>query len=898
MKSFRFHASPDFIGTWRFLLLLTCLSLEGEFGIAQSVTPTDTIPPAPSGDVQTGRSGVDTVVVYSASDSISYSLSTRLMKMYGKADIKYRELQLKAERVAVNWDTATLVAEGVLDTTKEVESPATGPSFPNPSTSGFQLDESSLRPSYRKKYRGAPILIDQGEEYLGFRISYNFRTQKGKINVGDTEIDKGYYHGEAIKIVESNVLFVSDGHYTTCDRPEPHYYFFSPRMKVFVADRVIAEPVVLYIADVPVFALPFGVFPSKGGRRSGVIAPAYGEDASRGRYLSHLGYYWAMSDYMDWNIRGDWYTKGGWALYSDYRYALRYRFTGALRGEYRRLHVGESEDPDRTEEKSYRVSLTHNQTLSPTTRLDANFTFTSNNSYLTTNNLNQALDQVIFSNATLSKRWEGTNNSMTVNVSRHQNLLDGTREEILPSVGFNHVQSYPFRRQQKKRGLTGRDETTLSWYELIGYSYNLQILNRRRKTKTFSGSPAIEVFERDERRGVNHAVRINASPKMGYFTISPFFNYTEKWYDKSIEKSFDPVDSVIVTEDVSGFRVVRFFSAGLSANTKFYGIIQPNVLGISAIRHTVTPSLSYNYQPDWSDPKFGYWGIVFDPLRNVEVPYSFYEREVFGGAPRGELQSLNFNVSNLFEMKSVPSDTSQEVRKYQLLLMNASLSYNFAADSLRLSQLGLSYRTNIANVLTLSGNSSFNFYQFDPVAGTRVNRFLIDVGEGLAQLTSFGVSVSLSLRGEQKTSPQVQGFDQFQPPGAATIYPGGGRGFFGLPGGGGADFSIPWDLNVTWNFNQSQSDPSRKFRSSNIRANVGFSLTPNWKITMIGSYDLVNKQLAAPNVNVYRDLHCWEMNFNWVPLGTYRGFRLEIRVKAPQLRDLKVTKQESSRAIY
>ncbi|MEE9225785.1 MAG: putative LPS assembly protein LptD [Bacteroidota bacterium] len=889
MKSFRFHAGPGSIGTCGLLSLLLCLSLGGEFGLAQAIAPTDTIRSAPSGGVQEGSSGVDTVVVYSASDSITYSLSSRFMKMYGKADIKYREIELKAERVDVNWDTATLVAEGVLDTTVEVESYPAGSSVPNPAKSSFQ-------PSYRKKYRGAPILIDGGEEYLGFRISYNFKTQKGKIDVGDTEIEKGYYHGEVIKKVETNVLFVSDGHYTTCDLPKPHYYFFSPRMKVFVGDKIIAEPVILYIADVPVFAIPFGVFPNKGGRRSGIIAPAYGRDARRGRYLSHLGYYRAISDYMDWNIRGDWYTKGGWALYSDYRYALRYNFTGSVKGEYRRLHVGESDDPDRTEEKSYRLSLVHNQTLSPTTRLDANFTFTTNNSYLTTNNLNQALNQIIFSNATLSKLWEGTNNSLTVNVSRRQNLLDGTREETLPDVRFNHFQSYPFRREQKTRGLTGGGETDLAWYELIGYSYNSEFLRRRRKTKALSGLTTTQGFERDERRGVNHVVSINASPKMGYFTISPFFNYTEKWYDKSVEKTFDPVDSVIVTKDVGGLRAVRFFSAGLSASTKFYGIVQPNILGISAIRQTVTPSVSYNYRPDWSEPKFGYWGTVLDSTRNVDVPYSFFEREVFGGAPMGELQSLNFNVSNLFEMKYVPSDTSEEVKKYQLLLLNANLSYNFAADSLRLSELRLSYRTSVGNVFSLSGNSSFDFYRFDVAAKTRVNKFLIDLGEGLARLTSFGVSVSLTLRGEQKSSSQRQMFDQSQPSPAA--FAGSGRGFFGLYEEEQANFSIPWNLNVTWNFNQSQFDPSRKFRSSNIRANLGFSLTQNWKITMSGSYDIINKQVAAPNVNVYRDLHCWEMNFNWVPRGIYRGFRLEIRVKAPQLRDLKVTKQGSARGIF
>lgn len=896
MKSFRFRAREDTLYPIRSLSFLLFVSFLGQTGIAQIESPDDTSRVAAQRAVESRGSGVDTVVIYSASDSITYSLSSRFMKMYGKGDIKYRELQLKAERIDVNWDTSTLFAEGVLDSVKaksSTDSTQAGPSAANTAAQGGF--SSTFQPAYRKKYRGAPVLIDHGEEYLGFQISYNFRTQKGRIDVGDTEIDKGYYHGEAIKKIQSNVLYVSEGHYTTCDRPHPHYYFSSPKMKVFVGDKIIAEPVVLYIADVPVFAIPFGVFPSKGGRRSGIIAPAFGDDARRGRYLSHLGYYWAISDYMDWNLRSDLYSRGGWALDSDFRYALRYNFSGSLGGEYRRLHVGEETDPDRTEEKSYRASWVHNQTISPTARLDVNFTFTSNNSYLTTNNLNQALDQVIFSNATLSKRWEGSNNSMTINASRRQNLIDGTREEVLPSVRFNHVQSYPFRRQQEQSGLMGTDRTNLAWYELIGYSYNSEFHNRRRKTKTFLGTTGMEEFQRDERLGVNHSATVNASPKLGYFTLSPFFNYTEKWYDKRVEKSFDPVDSVVVTKDVEAVKAVRFFSAGLAASTKFYGVVQPDILGIDALRHTVTPSLSFNYQPDWADPKFGYWGAVFDPKQNVTIPYSFYEREVFGGAPSGKVAGLNFNVSNLFEMKTAPRDTSEKVKKYQLLLMNASQSYNFAADSLKLSELSLSYRTNVANVLTLSGSSSFSFYKFDPVGKRRINTLLVDLGEGLAQLTRVGVSVSLVLRGQGAPGFQGQTVQQ-----AVATTPFGARasGFFNQFRGEQSDFGTPWNLNVTWDFSQNQNDPTRIFRSSNIRANLSFNLTEYWRVTMNGSYDLINKQVAAPNINVYRDLHCWEMNFNWVPRGLYRGFRLEIRVKAPQLQDLKITKQESVRGIY
>jgi len=230
-------------------------------------------------------SGIDSIVTYSASDSIVYFLSDRTMYMHGKGTIDYKDLGLKAETIDINWITSTLHAQGAPDTAD---------------TSG-------------KRSIGQPEMIDAGEIYHGSEISYNFKTKRGRIHTASTEIEQGFYYGDAIKRVDVNAMFVGGGRYTTCDLEHPHYYFASPEMKVTVKDKVVARPVYLYIADVPVFALPFGVFPNQRGRRSGIIPPAYGESA-RGRYLLHLGYYWAINDYMDWSVRGDGYTRGSWVL--------------------------------------------------------------------------------------------------------------------------------------------------------------------------------------------------------------------------------------------------------------------------------------------------------------------------------------------------------------------------------------------------------------------------------------------------------------------------------------------------------------------------------------------------------------------------------------------------------
>ncbi|RPH36231.1 LPS-assembly protein LptD [bacterium] len=819
---------------------------------ARAAVP-DTVRPVES------PSGIDSVVTYTATDSVIYSLSTKTMYLYGKGSIRYKELGLKSELININWDNATLHAEGVPDT-----SDTTG-----------------------NKYRGLPEMIDGSERYHGSSVAYNFRTKKGKIDLGKTEIEKGLYYGDAIKKVDDKVLFVGDGRFTTCDLEHPHYFFYSPEMKIIVGDKVVARPVTLDIADVPVFALPFGIFPTQRGRRSGLIAPAFGESGTRGRYLTHLGYYWALSDYTDINARTDLYTKGGYTLYSDFRYALRYSFAGGLSGSYGRIISGERGDPTYSNNEVFNVRLAHSQEFNPTTRMVVDFTFMSGSYYQqTSNNLNNLLLQNIVSNATLTKYWEGTPNSMTLNVRRDQNLQTGQISEILPSVNFSRNQSFPFR-----SGKSGSASGAQKWYELIGYSYNGQGLNRRDKIPVANTGD----FTNEQRRGIQHNIATNASPKLGYFTVTPFFNYTEKWYDKSIERGLNGRDSV-VTKDVKGFNAVRYFDLGVSAGTKFYGIFQPRIFGITGIRHQVTPYISYIYQPDFSKPGFGYYGTYTD-TNGVTHKYSHFEREVFGGAPGEERQAIAFRLGNVLEMKTASHDTSHEENKFQLLNLDLATSYNFARDSLKFDEIGMSFRTSIGQWLDIGGSSSFNLYKFqtdpaNPRVGRRVNKFLLSEGK-FAQMTSFSVSIGTRLSGEKKETSAgpirsaTDSADQAMKKGIVGLYD------QELP-----DFSIPWNLDLTWNFSQSQADPRVKFRSSTLSAALGFNLTEFWKITASTSYDLVYKQVSAPQITVYRDLHCWELNFSWVPTGVYRNYQVEIRLKAPQLRDVKVTKQGSARDVY
>lgn len=799
------------------------------------------------------KGDIDAIVEYSASDSAVFDISNDKLLLYNNAELIYKEYNLKAARIILYKETAVMEAFGAPDSIME------------------------------GKYTGLPIFTEGSKRYDAFKIKYNFQTRKGTIDIGSTVIEGGYYLGEKIKKVDDNVYFIENGRYTTCDKSDPDYYFGSPKLKVIQGDKVIAKPVFLYIEDVPIFALPFGIFPNHSGRSSGIIPPAYGEDPLYGRYLSHLGYFWAVNDYLDIALQGNYFTKGRIDLSSRMRYVLRYKLSGNIEIGGSRIRLGEENDNDKIFSDEWRIAVFHNQTINPTTSLNANVNFLSSKNYYntSTNNLNDLLRQNALSNVTLNKFWEGTPNSVSINYSRDQNLTTGEISQVIPSIIFNRSQTFPFR--SKKTSLLD-----LKWYEQISYSYNGQLQYKDQKLLINSAENNGN-FYKNSRGGVKHIISINAAQKIYEFTFTPFFNYNEVWYNKSIEKNFNPADSTVSINEISGFKSFRFFNTGLSLSTRLIGIFNTKIFSVKGIRHTIVPSVTYIFQPDFSKPNWNAYKTYFDQSGR-EIKYSIFEKEVFGGAPSGEQQALNFSVGNVFEMKIKDTDTTD--KKFQLLNLSAGINYNFAADSLKFSELGISYRTQIGDFLNIGGSASFNLYKYKEGVG-RVNTFLWNDQRKLAQLTNFNISLSTYLQGGEfafskkdtiSLEEELVNYDETEYTGIYSDKP--------------INFSIPWSISLSYNYSINKSNPSVINKLSNLSANLNFSLTRNWKFTVTAGYDIFQKQFTTPYITIYRDLHCWEMSFNWVPTGIYRGYKFELRIKAPQLHDIKITKQTNTRGVY
>ncbi len=808
-------------------------------------------------DTLKAQSDLDAVIFSSASDSISFDLIDKKMFVYGNGGLKYKETTLTGGKINIDFRTSEIAAEGIVDTSDTL-------------TAGF-ID--------------TPVLTEEGEVYEGTKLKYNFKTQQGLISAAKNAKDDSYYKGDKVKKVTKEIFFIEDGQYSTCDADPPHTHFEAQEMKVIHGDQIIAKWIFMYIAGVPVpVPLPFAVFPNHTGRRSGFIIPTYGFSGREGSSFRNFGYFFALSDYYDVTFTSDYFTRGGWAARGRARYAKRYDFTGNLESSYSNKIIGEDGDPNQIKQKDWKLSWYHNHQINPTTRLDVNLQFQSG-SYFQNNsfNYNDILTRDIISNATFNKRWEESGNNLTINYNRRQELSSGNIYEELPSLSFSNPVIYPF-----QKSVQSSDQ---EWYEKIGISYNGQFRNRRNKVDG----------NLDIKGGFQHSFSVNSNSKIGYFNVVPRVSYTEKWYNKStvkdnfiVEKYSDGTSTVtfvdsVVDREVRAIKFIRNFDLSVSASTKLYGMFQPNAFGVEAFRHTIEPRISYTYQPDFSDPKWGYYDS-YTNASGEEVSYDKYSQQIFGGVPSGERQSISFSVGNIFEMKTIkdPNDTTSQSNKVRLLNISANTGYNFAADSLRLSDLTVSYRTQITDLLNISANTSYTFYDYE--GSRKINTFLSDAGKGLFRLTNLSISASTSISGEKLKSSErkITGDEKAdEDPAFQELKGEETRSIYDVYE---PDFSIPWNLSLNFNYNMNKTNPSVVTERSSIGFNIGFNLTKNWKITATGSYDLEEKELAAPTITVFRDLHCWEMNFRWNPLGTYSGFRFEIKMKAPELRDIKVTK--------
>ncbi len=827
---------------------------------------------------QGSNSDITTTINYSAEDSIITDVLSQKVFLYGDAKIDYGEIKLEAEQIEIDYVNNTLTAAYITDST------------------GRKV--------------GLPIFTDGPEKYTTTNIRYNFKTKKAYITGIVTQQGEAFMHGDTVKKNDQNELFVKNAKYTTCNLEHPHFHIQSNKLKLIPKNKMISGPFKLHFSDIPTpLGLPFGMFPVPKRRASGILFPTYGEQRARGFFLRDGGYFFAISDYVNLEVRGEIYSKGGHGLSAGSNYKKRYAYSGQLDFRYNKFLTGEEEDSIATND--FWLKWSHTPESRGTSRFSA-----SVNGGTSTYNRNNVLDVTrnvtanFNSNVSYSKSFSGTPFNMSLSARHNQNVATNQVDVTLPDLAFNMNRVYPF---------SGAGGTGSKWYERINIGWNFNLSNRvtnRTNLTAADGTDSIAPFNfstigtllENAQNGARHTVPLSTSISLfKYFTISPTINFTEYWYLQELTHRYDEELDAIVADTINGFSRAGEYSIGAGLTTRLYGTVNFGADSkVQAIRHVLTPTVNFSYRPDFSDPGFGIYEEVTNPNTGEVTRVSKFDGPgfIFGDPSPGRSGTVGLTLANTVEMKVKPKSDTADVAKKVMLLENFSVqgSYNFAADSFNLSNFTLALRTRLFNRklnVNLASTIDPYVYRLDTsfvnttteavtVRQTRLDRYKWDAGQGLGQISSARLTLSTNLNPNSFERQAASLPDRDADPvrqGQIDYIRANPEQF--------VDFSIPWSFRASYNVSYSKTG----FQEANIVQTLTFSgdvsLSEKWKVGFQSGYDFESKDLTQTSLNIARDLHCWELNFYWVPFGVLTSYNLTVQVKSSVLQDLKLNRRRA-----
>ena len=829
---------------------------------------------------------LDAPVEFSSEDSLVYDAASRRAWLYGNSNVKYQNMDLKSDRIQMSLDSSLVHATGTADTTGEVE--------------------------------GKPVFTMGQDTYESDTMAFNFKSKKGFINSVYTAQQDGFLSSEQSKRDSSGVLYLQHGRYTTCDQEHPDFYIALSRAKVRPGKDVVFGPAYLVVADVPLpLAIPYGFFPFTKSYSSGFIMPSYGDESSRGFYLRDGGYYFAVSDKWDLKLLGEIYTKGSWGVSVASNYRKRYRYSGSFFFSYQNTKNGDKGMPDYTEQTSFKLQWSHRQDskANPFTSLSASVNFAS--TAYERNNLNSMYNPQSYTQSlrTSSVSWSSTFSSLgltlsgTANLS--QNMIDSTINLTLPDLNISVSRFYPF----KRKHMAGKER----WYEKISMSYTGQLRNSidTKEDQLFKSN-----LIKDWRNGFQHNIPIQANFTLfNYININPSFNFTDRMYTNKVMQSWDEGAQVARPDTVYGFYNVYDWHLSLGASTKLYGFWVPNkkIFGdkIQAIRHVITPSVTFSYAPDNGSRYYETYQKT-NPDGSVElVEYSPFANSLFGVPSRGKTGSITFDVSNNIEMKIKSDKDSTGFKKISIIdELGFNMGYNMADKQRPWSDLSVRLRLKWWKNYTFNMNAVFATYAYEldengtPYVGThteysrgRFGRF-----QGMSQNISFTLTPEKIKKwfggGDDEDDEEEEDDDLDNTDIETNVDDDLVRGQHGArdEGAGKAEtdedgymkFSMPWSLTFGYGISMRENQDPDKFNKKTMRYPYKFTQTLNfsgnirisdgWNISVSSGYDFENHDISMTTASLQRDLHCFNMSCS-VVLAHYTSYNFSFRCNAATLTD-------------
>lgn len=834
-------------------------------------------------DTTPKKEPLDAPVIYEASDSIVFTKGG-FAHLYGSGKVNYQNIELTSQLITMNMDSSTVFARGVADTT------------------GVE--------------QGTPVFKDGETPYESKMMRYNFKTKKGFINSIVTQQGDGYVTSEESKKGANDEIYMRHGKYTTCDNHDhPHFYLKLSMAKVRPKKDVVFGPAQLVVEDVPLpIAVPFGFFPFSSSYSSGFIMPTYGDEMNRGFYLRDGGYYFAISDQFDLKLLGEIYTKGSWGLSAASTYNKRYRYSGYFNASYLVTKQGEKNMPDYMVSKDFRVQWSHRQDAkaNPNSTFSASVNFTTSSydkSSLSTlyDPLSSYSNNTKASSISYSRNFPeiGLNLSGTFNIT--QNTQDSSVNMTLPDLNITLNRIYPFKRKN-----SAGDQ---KWYEKISFQYTGALTNKVNTKDNLLFKTPFSKWE----TGMRHSIPVEATFSLfKYINVTPSFQYTERWYTRKVMQHYDYTLKEAVKDTINGFNRVYDYNMSVSMNTKLYGMYKPLFMKSKeiTIRHVVTPSVSYTYTPDFGASRFGYYEnyVYTDEDGEVRmVEYSPYSGMPYGVPGQGVSQNISMSLKNNLEMKMASDKDTTGYKKISLIDdLTGQLSYDIARK--RWSDLTLNARLKLTKNYTFNMNARFKTYAYKFDENGRVvesDRTEWSYGR-FGRFDGYSGSLSYTLnnetfkkwfgkgdeedgknKGKKEDTDSEEDEEDEELNNNQNTQPKRKTEDAKIDSDGYLAFQLPWSLSLSYSY-RIQEDRTKDINIKTMRYPYSFShqvnisgnvkLGSRWNITYSSGYDFDTKKMSMTQMNITRDLHCFNMSCGLV-FGPFTSYNFSIRANSAMLTD-------------
>ena len=822
-------------------------------------------------DISKPKEAIEAIIDHKAEDYILEDVVHKTVTLYNRAEVNYGDINIKSGNIIINYLNNLVIARGIKDSVGA--------------------------------YSQLPVFVQGYEESVQDSIVFNFKSEKALIYGLQTEQNGIITLGEKTKKMNDSTIFVRGIRFTTSDKKNPDYYLATKKAKIVPNKKIIVGPTKLVIADVPTpVIMPFAYLPLTSSKASGFIVPSYGESNSQGFFLQNGGYYFAGNDFYDLALTADIYSNSSWGFSAESAYKVRYKHSGTFRFNYESLIFGQKgfDDFSKSENFNLRWSHTQDSKANPNTRLSASVNLGSSKYYrqsLNQLNNSQTLTNTLRSSISFYRKFADTPFNLSVTASHAQNTNTEVITMSLPTLQVNMDRIYPF---------APKSGTKKNALQKMGLNYSLKADNRF--TTTDDEFFSQKMFD-EAKSGIQHRTTLSTNIKLlKHLTLSPNASYKETWYFKSLEKSYNENTKEIITDTIGGFTAFREYALGASLSTNVYGLYKFKGKKLKAIRHTVRPSISFNYKPDF--------GFYYEDVQRSDDPedllnYSPYSLGLYGSPSRGLSNTVGISIANSLEAKIAPKeeDPENKDRKVKILNnLNLRTSYNVAADSLRWSPVSLTAGTQLLkNKLSVNMGATLDPYAIN-ANGVKYNVFNINNNGSLFRLTRANLTMSYSISSkdlnknknsnteqEDDSIDNLQNTDLFgknlrentstsqdskttsskEEEKEVTLY----------------QNSIPWSLRLSYSSTYANGARQNEISNNSLMFSGDLDLTPKWKVGASSGYDFKNKGFSYTQIRISRDLDSWRLNFNWVPFGTRSSYYFFIGVKSPMLSDLKWDKR-------